>query len=55
MLFFSFWVLVWLLFFIGLLLVVRFINHCFHVVVVYFAAGNKFSIKFAGKIFKPTT
>ena len=53
MLFFRFRVLVWLLF-LFLLLVVRFIHHCFHVV-VYLAAVTKFSIKFDVKMFKPTS
>ena len=54
MLCFRFLVLVWLLF-LFLLLVVRFIHHCFHVVVSSCLGGNKFSIKFAGKMFKPTS
>ena len=53
MLFFRFGVLLLLLFLFSLL-VVRSIHHCFHVV-VYLAAANKFSIKFAGKMFKPTS
>ena len=39
-----------------MLLVVRFIYHCFHVVVYHGAAViNKFLIKFACKMFKPTS
>ena len=35
----------------------RFIHHCFHVVVYpgLSRGGKKFSVKFAGKIFKPTS
>ena len=54
MLCFRFWVLVWLPF-LFLLLVVRFIHHCFQIVVFVSALTNFQYKKFAGTMFKPTS